>query len=145
MIGRSGHAISRESALDHIFGYMLLIDVTMRLSEHGREERPMRKSFHTFAPTGPWLVTADEVGDPTELDIRLWVNDEIRQSGALGDLIVDVPDLIAHASTVLTLRPGDVYSTGTPEGIGPITVGDLIRIESTRIGAMTIPVVQRSW
>jgi 2-keto-4-pentenoate hydratase/2-oxohepta-3-ene-1,7-dioic acid hydratase in catechol pathway len=145
VIGRPGRAIARGSALDHVFGYMLLVDVTMRMTATQREERPMRKSFHTFAPTGPWIVTADEIGDPSQLDIKLWVNDELRQSGRLSDLIVDVPDLIAHASTVVELRPGDVYSTGTPEGIGPIEVGDVVRVESGAIGTMTIPVVRRSW
>jgi 2-keto-4-pentenoate hydratase/2-oxohepta-3-ene-1,7-dioic acid hydratase in catechol pathway len=117
----------------------------MRMTETDHEERPMRKSFQTFSPSGPWLVTADEIGDPSRLDIRLWVNDELRQSGRLSDLIVDVPDLIARASAVVELGPGDVYSTGTPEGIGPIEVGDTVRIESGRIGTMTLPVVRRPW
>ena len=145
VIGREARAVPRERALDHVFGYTLLIDATMRMTETQREERPMRKSFHSFAPTGPWVVTADEIGDPSGLEIRLWVNGELRQHGQLRDLIVDVPGLVAHASSVLTLQPGDLYATGTPAGIGPIAEGDEIVIECEPIGRMEIPVTRRAW
>jgi 2-keto-4-pentenoate hydratase/2-oxohepta-3-ene-1,7-dioic acid hydratase in catechol pathway len=145
VIGRDARGLTRDTALDHVFGYMLLIDVTMRMSDIHREERAMRKSFHSFAPTGPWIVTADEIGDPANLEIKLWVNDELRQSGSLHDLIVDVPDLIARASNVVPLFPGDIYTTGTPAGIGPIEVGDSVRVECNKIGTMVIPVGRRGW
>ena len=105
----------------------------------------MRKSFHSFAPVGPWIVTADEIPDPSVLHLRTWVNGELRQDATLADLIVDVPDLLAQASAVVTLRPGDVYATGTPAGVGPVDPGDVIAVEVTGIGRLELPVVTRAW
>ena len=102
----------------------------------------MRKSYDTFTPIGPALVTADEVGDPSNLDMKLWVNDELRQHASTRDLIVDIPNMIALASSVSTLEPGDVIATGTPEGVGPIRDGDTVTIEIERVGRMTVPVRQ---
>lgn len=145
VIGREARDVHPDKALDYVFGYTLVIDVTMRMTESQREERPMRKSFWTFAPCGPCLLTADEVGDPSALPIRLWVNDELRQSATLRDLIVSVPELIARASAVLPLEPGDLYATGTPAGIGPLEPGDVVVVESEPIGRMRIPVRRRRW
>jgi 2-keto-4-pentenoate hydratase/2-oxohepta-3-ene-1,7-dioic acid hydratase in catechol pathway len=108
----------------------------------GKEERVMRKSYDTFTPIGPALVTADEVGDPGNLDMKLWVNDDLRQHATTRDLIVDIPNMIALASSVSTLEPGDVIATGTPEGVGPIRDGDTVTIEIERVGRMTVPVRQ---
>lgn len=138
VIGKRGRHIARANALDHVFGYCCLIDCTVR----GQEERVMRKSYDSFTPIGPAIVTADEVGDPSALDMKLWVNDELRQDANTRDLLVDIPDMIAIASSVLTLEPGDIIATGTPAGVGPIIAGDTVTIEIERVGRMTIPVVQ---
>lgn len=138
IVGKPGRQIPVERALDHVFGYACLIDVTVR----GREERVMRKSYDTFTPVGPWIVTADEVGDPSALEMRLWVGDELRQHANTRDLIVSVPEMIAVASSAATLQPGDVIATGTPAGVGPIVDGDVVRIEIERVGAMAVRVVQ---
>lgn len=101
VIGREARAVTRARALEHIFGYTILVDVTMRMTETQREERVLRKSFFTFAPLGPWILTADEVRDPAALRIRVWLNGELKQDARLRDLIVDVPGLIERASSVL--------------------------------------------
>jgi 2-keto-4-pentenoate hydratase/2-oxohepta-3-ene-1,7-dioic acid hydratase in catechol pathway len=138
VVGRTCRNVPRESALDYIFGYSCLIDVTVR----GKEERVMRKGYDTFCPVGPWITTADEVGDASQLDLKLWVNDELRQSANTRDLVLDIPGMIAMASSVMTLYPGDIIATGTPEGVGPIVSGDTITIEIERVGKMSVPVVQ---
>ena len=143
VIGRRGRNIPRAQALEHVFGYACLMDITMRL-EPGQpaEERPMRKSFDTFTPLGPWLVTADEVPDPQALSNQLWVNGELRQSANTCDMTVDVAALIELISSVMTLNPGDVIATGTPEGVGPIRPGDSVRIAIERVGDMTLRVAE---
>jgi len=138
IIGKGGRHIPVDAARDHIFGYSCLMDITVR----GKEERVMRKSYDTFTPIGPALVTADEVGDPSDLDMKLWVNDTLRQHASTRDLIVDIPNMVALASSVSTLEPGDVIATGTPEGVGPIRHGDRVTIEIARVGRMTVPVQQ---
>jgi len=138
IIGKVARHIGTSEALDYVFGYTCLIDVTVR----GKEERVMRKSYDTFCPIGPALVTADEVGDPGALDLKLWVNDELRQHANTRDLIVDVPNMISLASSVSTLYPGDVIASGTPAGVGPIKHGDIVTIEIERVGRMSVPVEQ---
>lgn len=136
VIGRQGRHIDRSVALDYVFGYTCLLDITVR----GSEERSTRKSFDTFCPIGPWIVTADEVGDPGALGIRTWVNDELRQDGNTADLIFGVPELIAFASEIMTLSPGDVIATGTPSGVGPLVHGDSVAVEIERIGRLEVSV-----
>ena len=138
IIGREGRHISRDQALDYVFGYSCLIDATVR----GKEERVMRKSYDSFCPIGPALVTADEVADASALEMKLWVNDELRQHANTRDLIVDIPEMIATAAAVSTLYPGDVIATGTPAGVGPIRAGDVVTIEIERVGRMSVPVIQ---
>lgn len=138
IIGKGGRHIAVEKALDHVFGYSCLMDITVR----GKEERVMRKSYDTFTPIGPALVTADEVGDTRDLDMKLWVNKDLRQHASTRDLIVDIPNMVALASSVSTLEPGDVIATGTPEGVGPIRRGDTVTIEIERVGRMSVPVEQ---
>jgi 2-keto-4-pentenoate hydratase/2-oxohepta-3-ene-1,7-dioic acid hydratase in catechol pathway len=145
VIGRSARAVTADRALDHVFGYTLVLDATMRMTETRREERTMRKSFATFSPSGPCLVTADEIPDPTALTVRLWVDDELRQEGSLRDLVVGVDGLIAMASSVLELEPGDLIATGTPAGVGPINPGQIITVAAEPIGQMRLPVSRRSW
>jgi 2-keto-4-pentenoate hydratase/2-oxohepta-3-ene-1,7-dioic acid hydratase in catechol pathway len=145
VIGRPARDVPERRALEHVLGYTGLIDVTLRLSEQGREERSMRKSYATFTPLGPWLLTADEVPDPAELTLTLSRNGEVRQQGALRDLIVDVPGLVSRASRMLELRPGDVIATGTPSGVGPITPGDQLTLHVSGVGELRMPVVRRRW
>ncbi|MFE2040596.1 fumarylacetoacetate hydrolase family protein [Streptomyces sp. NPDC059477] len=145
VIGRTARGIPAEQVADHIFGYVILLDLTLRTEGVRQEERTLRKSFETFTPIGPFLVTADEVADPGNLGLRLWVNDELRQQANTRDLIVGIGELIEQASNVVTLRPGDLYATGTPEGVGPIEVGDVVRAEIDGLGELSLPVVERGW
>ena len=145
VIGRPASGVSSADALDHVFGYTLVLDATMRMTETRREERTMRKSFATFSPSGPVVVTADEIPDPTVLTVRLRVGDDPRQEGHLDDLIVDIPGLVAMASAVLTLEPGDLIATGSPAGVGPIHPGDVITVSCDAIGEMRLPVSRRAW
>ena len=138
VIGKAGRQIAPENALDHVFGYACLLDMTIR----GKEERVFRKSYDTFTPVGPWIVTADEVPDPADIGMKLWVNDELRQEANTRDLIVDVRQMISIASSASTLQPGDLIATGTPAGVGRVSAGDVIHIEVANVGRMSIPVVQ---
>ena len=144
IIGRAGRDIPRTKAMEYVFGYSCLIDATMRIEPGvGEEERSMRKSFDGFTPLGPFLVTADEVPEPSNLLNRLWVNGEIRQEANTRDMIVDIPELIELISSVLPLSPGDVIATGTPDGVGPFAPGDSVRIAIDQVGDMTLRVVER--
>jgi 2-keto-4-pentenoate hydratase/2-oxohepta-3-ene-1,7-dioic acid hydratase in catechol pathway len=136
VIGKGGKNISREAAWDHIFGYACLVDMVVR----GTEERVMRKSYDTFCPFGPWITTADDVPDPTQLQAKLWINGELRQNANTRDLIVDIPGMIELASRVATLYPGDIIATGTPEGVGPVQRGDKLRIAIEHVGEMTLDI-----
>jgi 2-keto-4-pentenoate hydratase/2-oxohepta-3-ene-1,7-dioic acid hydratase in catechol pathway len=137
VIGKAGRNIPRERWHEHVFGYSCLIDVVVR----GKEERVTRKGFDTFCPVGPWLVTADEVGDASSLRGRLWVNGALRQDANTRDLVLDLPGMVELASAVMSLYPGDIIATGTPAGVGPIRPGDKVRIEFERVGEMTLDVV----
>ncbi len=145
VIGAPARGVPPERALNHVFGYTLVVDATMRMTDTRREERTMRKSFHSFSPSGPCLLTADEVPDPAGLTVRLWVDDELRQEGHLSELVVDVAGLVSMASNVLALEPGDLFATGSPSGVGPIRAGETVVVESEAIGRMTLPVVERGW
>lgn len=102
----------------------------------------MRKSYDSFCPVGPYIVTADEVPDYDAIDLKLSVNGEVRQQASTRDLIVDIPEMIRMASAVMTLYPGDIIATGTPAGVGPINGGDKVVIEIAKVGSMSIDVVQ---
>lgn len=138
IIGRGGRHIPESEAMDHVFGYSCLIDATVR----GRQERVMRKSYDTFTPVGPYITTADEVDDPHNLQLALWVNDELRQQASTADMILGLREMIALSSSVATLMPGDIIASGTPAGVGPIQHGDRIRIAIEEVGEMTVHVVQ---
>jgi 2-keto-4-pentenoate hydratase/2-oxohepta-3-ene-1,7-dioic acid hydratase in catechol pathway len=118
VIGKPGHRISRESWRDHVFGYMIVNDVSARGVQLATSQWTLGKSFPTFTPMGPWIVTADEIEDPHQLDIRLTLNDEVMQSSNTRDLIFGIPELIEHISSIVPLEAGDVISTGTPSGVG---------------------------
>jgi 2-keto-4-pentenoate hydratase/2-oxohepta-3-ene-1,7-dioic acid hydratase in catechol pathway len=136
IIGKRGRGIAREQSADHIFGFTCLLDMVVR----GQEERVMRKSFDTFCPIGPWIVTADEIADTANIATTLTVNGQPRQSANTRDLIVDIPEMIAMASAVMTLEPGDIIATGTPAGVGPVVDGDIVEITINGVGSMALPV-----
>ena len=129
VIGKRGRNIEAASAYDHVFGYTILNDVSERRLNSGIENRTKRemdgffdwlagKWFDGFAPSGPWIVTADEIDDPHDLEIKLTVNGQVRQQGNTADMIFSIPDQIAYISSIMTLEPGDIISTGTPVGAG---------------------------
>jgi 2,4-diketo-3-deoxy-L-fuconate hydrolase len=133
IIGKPADRVPRHRALEYVAGYCIGLDITVR----GPEERSLRKSIDTYTVLGPWLVTVDELGDPSQLALELSVNGEVRQKANTCDLILDVPELIAFASSFYTLMPGDILLTGTPEGVGPIRPGDAIVSSIASIGTMT--------
>ena len=136
VIGTKADRVSRERALDHVAGYCIGLDITVR----GPEERSLRKSIDGYTVLGPWFVTADAVSNPSALDLKLSVNGEPRQQANTSDLIIGIADLIVFASSFYTLMPGDVILTGTPEGVGPIKPGDVIDASISQIGAMQVRV-----
>lgn len=152
VIGRGGRNIPREEALAHVFGYMVLNDVSARDVQHGRPGGQwfLGKSMDTFCPTGPWLVTADEIPDPHELQMTLRVNGEVRQDSTTDLMIFDVPELVADLSRYVTLLPGDLIATGTPGGVGAamnpprfLADGDEVEAEIHGIGLLRNRVIRR--
>jgi 2-keto-4-pentenoate hydratase/2-oxohepta-3-ene-1,7-dioic acid hydratase in catechol pathway len=139
VIGRPARNVAMADAMRHVFGYTGVMDITVR----GDEDRSTRKSFDTFTPVGPVLVTADEISDPHALQLQLWVNGERRQNGNTRDMIWNVPRLVEYASHVMTLNPGDLLSTGTPDGVGPLRPGDQVTMEVERVGRLSVRVELR--
>jgi 2-keto-4-pentenoate hydratase/2-oxohepta-3-ene-1,7-dioic acid hydratase in catechol pathway len=139
VIGRTARNVPMADAMAHVFGYTGVMDITVR----GDEDRSTRKSFDTFTPVGPVLVTADEIADPHALELQLWVNGERRQHGNTRDMIWNVPKLIEYASHVMTLNPGDLLSTGTPDGVGPLRPGDQVTMEVEHVGRLSVRVEAR--
>lgn len=138
VIGRQGKNIPASRAMDYVFGYTCLLDITVR----GQEDRTFRKGFDTFTPIGPWIVTRDEVPDPHRLGIKVWVNDDLRQDASTAGMIYDIPRLIELASYHVTLHPGDLLATGTPDGVGPIRPGDRLTVWIERVGTLTVEVAR---
>ncbi|PLS18620.1 FAA hydrolase family protein [Bacillus sp. M6-12] len=136
VIGKKAKNVKASEAKDYIFGYFALLDISIR----GNEERTWRKSFDTFTPIGPWIVTADEIENPNDLAMTLWVNDEVRQDGSTKHLIYDCFKCFEVACNNMTLQPGDIIATGTPEGVGPIQDGDHVRIKIEQVGEFTVDV-----
>lgn len=118
VIGKGGRHISEDKWKDHVFGYTILNDVSARDYQLATTQWLMGKTFDTFAPMGPALVTADEISDPHNLDIKMTIGGEVLQNSNTKHLIFDIPTLIAYISSVCTLEPGDIISTGTPAGVG---------------------------
>jgi 2-keto-4-pentenoate hydratase/2-oxohepta-3-ene-1,7-dioic acid hydratase in catechol pathway len=150
VIGRRGRDIPAERAFQHVAGYTLGHDVSARDWQFRGEEKQwiIGKTFDTFAPTGPHLVTADEVPDPHSLPIRLRLNGQTMQNSNTREFIFGVPQLIAYLSQVLTLEPGDLIFTGTPPGVGaarkpPVFLkpGDVVEVEIEGLGVLRNPVV----
>lgn len=148
IIGRAGKRVDPSQAMAHVFGYTLLNDVTAREYQRKHGQWLMGKGPDTFCPIGPCILTADAVPDVTALSIETRVNDEIRQSGSLSQLIFDIPTLIASISSVMTLEPGDIIATGTPSGVGAfldppkfLQPGDVVSVTIEEIGTLTNPVI----
>jgi 2-keto-4-pentenoate hydratase/2-oxohepta-3-ene-1,7-dioic acid hydratase in catechol pathway len=146
VIGRGGKGISRDDAMKHVWGYTIINDVTARDWQARHQQWDLGKSFDTFCPMGPWLVSADEL-DATDTRVRCWVNDELRQDARTRDFIFDIPKLIETLSAGITLYPGDVIATGTPVGVGIgfnppkyLKPGDRVRMEIDGIGVLENPV-----
>ncbi|MEO7057179.1 MAG: fumarylacetoacetate hydrolase family protein [Caldimonas sp.] len=142
VIGRGGRDIARSRAMDHVFGYTIVNDVTARDVQMRHQQWDLGKSFDTFCPMGPWIVTADEL-DGQATRVRGWVNGALRQDGSTKDLIHDIPSLIETCSRGITLHPGDVIATGTPAGVGMgltppqwLRHGDVVRIEIDGLGVI---------
>ena len=136
VIGKTGSRIPADRVASHIFGYTCLLDITLR----GKEDRGLRKSFDTFTPIGPSIVTADEVGDPNALAIECRVNGEPRQSDTTASMIMPVPELVAWISQVMTLEAGDLIATGTPAGVAPLQPGDAIEVTIEKLGTLGVGV-----
>jgi 2-keto-4-pentenoate hydratase/2-oxohepta-3-ene-1,7-dioic acid hydratase in catechol pathway len=136
VIGIRGRDIAAADALSYVAGYCIGLDMTIR----GPEERSLRKSPDSYTVLGPWLVTADEIPDPGNLNLSISVNGKIRQQANTKDLILGVPELIAWASSFYTLHPGDVLLTGTPQGVGPVRPGDVMLASLERVGEMRVEV-----
>ncbi|HEX6384190.1 MAG TPA: fumarylacetoacetate hydrolase family protein [Anaerolineae bacterium] len=142
VIGRSARHVRASDALDYVQGYTIGNDVTVRDFVTNYYRPPVKaKGFDTFGPIGPWLVTADELPEPTNLGLRTYVNGELRQEGNTAELRHSVADLIAYVTEFMTLDPGDMIWTGTPEGISHIYPGDKLRLEIDGIGALENEVV----
>jgi 2-keto-4-pentenoate hydratase/2-oxohepta-3-ene-1,7-dioic acid hydratase in catechol pathway len=136
VIGTGGRDIPLGSAMDHVLGFTAGLDITVRSAA----DRSRRKSYDSFSPLGPWLVTRDEIGDGGALDILLTSGGEVRQSVNTRDLLTPVPQIVAYASTIMTLNPGDVIFTGAPPGVGPIAAGEKLEMTVGGIGTMTVTV-----
>ena len=146
IIGKGGKGIKAADAMQHVWGYTIVNDVTSRDWQSRHQQWDMGKSFDTFCPMGPWLVSADEC-DGTRTQVRCWVNGEERQNASTTDLIFDIPKLIETLSAGITLYPGDVIATGTPVGVGIgftppryLKPGDVVRVEIDGIGVLENPV-----
>lgn len=143
IIGRGGRNIAKADALAHVFGYTIINDVTARDLQARHKQWFLGKSMDTFCPMGPWIATHDEL-DGAQVDVRCWINGELRQNANSRDLIFDIPTLIATISSGLTLQPGDIIATGTPAGVGIgftpprfLERGDLMEIEISGLGKLS--------
>jgi 2-keto-4-pentenoate hydratase/2-oxohepta-3-ene-1,7-dioic acid hydratase in catechol pathway len=148
VIGKGGRYIPAASAMDHVFGYTIVNDVSARDFQNASSQWLMGKTFDTFGPTGPWIVTKDEIKDPHELDISLEIGGETLQHSNTRELIFKIPELIEYISQVVTLEPGDIVATGTPGGVGfarrPqrwLRPGDEVIVRIEGIGELRNPVV----
>jgi 2-keto-4-pentenoate hydratase/2-oxohepta-3-ene-1,7-dioic acid hydratase in catechol pathway len=158
-IGRRGRDVSPRDAIGMVAAYCVVNDISARSLEWGVDDREVSewdpffdwlvgKWLDRSAPTGPWLVTADEIGDPQDLRLETRVNGQLRQAASTGDMTFSVAELVAHASRIMTLEPGDLLATGTPAGVGAVSgtylkPGDVIEARVDRIGSLRTPVVAR--
>lgn len=148
VIGAVTRHVSPAQALGRVAGYLVVNDVSARDHQHRTTQWTAGKSFDTFAPMGPALITADEIDDPQALDLTVRVNGETLQSSNTKQMVFPVAEIVAYLSTIMTLEPGDVIATGTPGGVGAgrtpqrfLRAGDLVEVEIARVGALANPVV----
>lgn len=148
VIGTGGRHIAAENWRKHVFGYTIFNDVSARDIQSATSQWMIGKSFDTFGPMGPWLVSADEISDPHALDISLSIGGDILQHSNTRELIFGIPELVAHLSSIVTLEPGDVVATGTPGGVGfarkpprYLKPGDEVTIRIEGLGELRNPVV----
>ena len=141
IIGKKGRHISEENAFDHVLGYTCFNDVSQRNIQKSDPSGWFRgKSFDTFGPIGPVVVSHTDIGNPQALNICCKVNGDIKQSANTKDMIFTIPALIAYISKQFTLEEGDIIATGTPAGVSPIVPGDIVEVEIERIGILRNPV-----
>jgi 2-keto-4-pentenoate hydratase/2-oxohepta-3-ene-1,7-dioic acid hydratase in catechol pathway len=148
VIGRGGRQITESAALDHVLGYTIMNDVSGRRAQYGDKQWFRGKSFDTFGPCGPWIVTADELGDPGGLALEADWGPRPMQRGHTRDLIFSVPFVVSYVSRMMTLRPGDLITTGTPAGVGVfrdpqvfLGKGDVVTVRLEKVGHLSNPVV----
>ncbi|MCF7969555.1 MAG: fumarylacetoacetate hydrolase family protein [Methylococcaceae bacterium] len=148
VIGRRCRHVSLKDAHKVIAGYTLVNDVSVRDWQFRSPTWTLGKSFDTHGPMGPWIVTADEIRDPHNLNLKTWINDELRQSSNTQHMIFNCYEMIAYLTQAMTLEPGDVIATGTPSGVGVkmkprgyMKAGQTVRIEIEHIGSLTNPVI----
>jgi 2-keto-4-pentenoate hydratase/2-oxohepta-3-ene-1,7-dioic acid hydratase in catechol pathway len=150
IIGKGGRGISKADALDHVWGYTIINDVTARDLQGKHSQWLIGKSQDTFGPMGPWAVTRDDI-DLRDTEVKCWINGELRQNANTSALIFDVPTLIATLSQGITLMPGDIIATGTPAGVGIgfkppkyLVSGDVMKIEISGIGILENQLQERA-
>ena len=148
VIGRTARRVQAEDALDYVAGYLPFNDVSARDYQHRTSQWTVGKTFDTFGPLGPALVTADEIPDPHDLDVQLTINGEVLQSSNTNNLIFSVNQLIADLTSFMTLEAGDIISTGTPSGVGGarnpqrwLRAGDVVAVTIEGLGTLENPVV----
>ncbi|HEX2019480.1 MAG TPA: fumarylacetoacetate hydrolase family protein [Aurantimonas sp.] len=148
VIGKTAHRVAKADAYDYVYGYTICNDVTSRELQKRHNQWLIGKSLDTFGPLGPWIVTADELGDVRELELTTTINGEVRQQAKVADLIFDIPTLIETLTATMTLQPGDIIATGTPAGVGIgskppryLQPGDRMEVSISGIGTLTNPVV----
>lgn len=148
VIGKGGRHVPKEYWHRHVYGYMCLNDVSARDFQMATSQWLLGKTFDTFAPTGPWITTADEIADPHALGISLEIDGEVLQSSNTGEMIFHIPELIAYLSSVFTLEAGDIITTGTPAGVGSarkpprwLRPGDEVVVKIDGLGELRNPVV----
>ena len=145
VIGRHGENISEEEAMNYVAGYTALNDITARDLQKALTERShpwfLSKGIDTFCPIGPCITLPDEVGEPVELDVKIYVNGELRQNDNTRSMTFSIPFLISWISQYFALHPGDIIATGTPEGIAPVQIGDVMEVHVEKIGVLKNRVV----
>lgn len=148
VIGRRCRHVPVSEALDVVAGFTVVNDVSVRDWQWRAPTMMLGKGFDTHGPTGPWIMTTDEIGDPQDLSIRTWVNDELRQDGSTSDMIFTCAEMIEHLSAAFTLEPGMLISTGTPSGVAAgedpprwLVSGDTVRVGIEGVGDLVNPVV----
>ncbi|SEA73506.1 fumarylacetoacetate hydrolase family protein [Rubrimonas cliftonensis] len=148
VIGRRAFRVSKADAYDHVFGYVVVNDVTSRELQRRHNQWVIGKGVDTFCPMGPWIATADEIGDVGAMELETLINGETRQKARVADLIFDIPTLIETMSATMTLLPGDIIATGTPEGVGIgfkppkyLAKGDRMTVTITGLGELSNTIV----